>query len=95
MPTLHDSWLETISPWRDAITGWVIGPGLGRDKYMESFFPKLIRTINQEKKLLVLDADAIYYMCQFPELFGEIERGRVILTPNLRELGYLRKHLRI
>lgn len=79
---MHEHWLESIQAWRNAITGWVIGPGLGRDRHMESFFPKLIREINHNT-LLILDADAIYYLSQNPDLYEELEKkGRVILTPN-------------
>lgn len=45
---------------------------------------------------MVLDADAIYYLSQNPRLFKELEeKGRVVLTPNHKELGYLKKHLHI
>lgn len=30
----HDEWLEEILKWKPAINSWVIGPGMGRDKYL-------------------------------------------------------------
>jgi hypothetical protein len=29
-----EDWLAKIKKWEKAIYSWVIGPGLGRDKYM-------------------------------------------------------------
>lgn len=38
-------WLEKIKAWEKAIHSWVIGPGLGRDKYMDRFFPLLVKNL--------------------------------------------------
>lgn len=53
--------------WKPAIKSWVIGPGLGRDAYMNQFFPILIRSLPEEC-LVVLDADGIYFLSQHPSL---------------------------
>lgn len=44
---------------------WVIGPGLGRDPYMHEFFPLLINNIAKDK-IIIFDADGIYYLAQHP-----------------------------
>jgi NAD(P)H-hydrate repair Nnr-like enzyme with NAD(P)H-hydrate dehydratase domain len=44
---------------------WVIGPGLGRDPYMHEFFPLLIKNIAKDK-IIIFDADGIYYLAQHP-----------------------------
>ena len=41
----------------------MIGPGLGRDKYMHDFFPLLVRNL-PANSTVVFDADGIYYLCQ-------------------------------
>lgn len=91
---MHNQWLDSINSWKNAITGWVVGPGLGRDKHMDTFFPKLVRNFHKDS-LIVFDADGIFYLCQYPHLFEELGKNhRVILTPNHKELGYLKKHLK-
>lgn len=34
MVLMYEEWLGKIKSWEKAIHSWVIGPGLGRDKYM-------------------------------------------------------------
>jgi ATP-dependent NAD(P)H-hydrate dehydratase len=85
----HEEWLGRILAWKAAINAWVIGPGLGRDRYMKEFFPILIKNL-PEGSLVVLDADAIYFLSKHPELLPELKRLRTILTPNAREMTFLR-----
>lgn len=49
------------------INSWVIGPGLGRGKYLESFFAKFITMLPPNTKL-VIDADGLYYLSLQPHL---------------------------
>ncbi len=86
----HEDWLKKILSWKNAINSWVIGPGLGRDDYMSSFFPKLIKSL-PSGCLTVLDADGIYFLSKYPELLGELKRFKTILTPNARELSLLKQ----
>ena len=67
--------------WRKAINTWVIGPGLGRDKYMNEFFPRLVESL-PDHCIAIFDADGIHYLCQHPHLFPKLGRFRTILTPN-------------
>jgi NAD(P)H-hydrate repair Nnr-like enzyme with NAD(P)H-hydrate dehydratase domain len=62
---LHEEWIEKILTWKSAINSWIIGPGLGRDRYMNEFFPILVRNL-PEGSLTVFDADGIYFLCQHP-----------------------------
>ncbi len=89
---MHVDWVHKIKTWEKAVNSWIIGPGLGRDKYMLDFFPTLVRNI-REGSIVVFDADGIYYLCQHPELFPELKKFKTILTPNFRECGFLQKHL--
>ena len=43
----------------------MIGPGLGRDRYMNSFFPLLVKNL-PEGCLTIFDADGIYFLSQHP-----------------------------
>ena len=86
--------MNKIITWEKAIDVWVIGPGLGRDHYMQEFFPLFVRSIGKEKKV-IFDADGIYYLSQTPELFDAIKGHRAILTPNHRELGFIKPYLNI
>ena len=78
-----EEWLNKIKSWEKAINAWVIGPGLGRDPYMQEFFPLLVKSI-AKNKVVVFDADGIYYLSQHPELFASIKDYKAILTPNRR-----------
>ncbi len=62
---MFDSWVKVIKKWEKDIWAWVIGPGLGADKYIAKFFPKLIKSI-PEDSVIVFDADGILYLCQHP-----------------------------
>lgn len=87
---IHQEWIEKILAWKAAINSWIIGPGLGRDRYMNEFFPILIKNL-PEGSLTVFDADGIYFLSKHPELLSELKRFKTILTPNAREVTLLRK----
>lgn len=53
--------------WKSAINSWIIGPGLGRDTYMNDFFPILVKNL-PEGSTVIFDADGIYFLCKHPEL---------------------------
>ncbi|MCB0369548.1 MAG: hypothetical protein KDD45_08895 [Bdellovibrionales bacterium] len=61
-------WDLKLKDWQGAIQAWVIGPGLGRDEYMQHFFPRMVKGLPNDC-IAVFDADGIYYLCQYPELF--------------------------
>lgn len=66
---LHEDWINKILAWKSAINSWVIGPGLGRDRYMNAFFPTLIKSL-PDNSLVVFDADGIYFLSQHPEIIS-------------------------
>lgn len=65
------------------INSWVIGPGLGRDRHMLLFFPKLIKAFPKDT-LVTLDADGLFMLCQYPDLIETLKELRCIVTPNHR-----------
>ena len=56
-----------ISKYFGRISSWVVGPGLGRDEYMNTFFPLLVKSF-PSNTIVVFDADALYFLCQHPNL---------------------------
>lgn len=85
-------WVEKIQSWEKAIHCWVIGPGLGRDPYMHVFFKEAIKHIGKGK-VVIFDADGIYYLAQFPEVMEHLHNCKTIITPNHREMSFLRPYL--
>jgi ATP-dependent NAD(P)H-hydrate dehydratase len=61
-------WANKLKAWEKAIHAYVIGPGLGRDQYMNNFFPIMVKAI-PDNCVVIFDADGIYYLCQYPFLF--------------------------
>ncbi len=56
---------------------------------MREFFPILIRNL-PEGALVVLDADGIFFLSKHPGLMGDLKRFRTILTPNAREMTFIK-----
>ena len=48
-----------------------------------------------ENSLVIFDADGIYYLSQYPELYHVLRKHRAILTPNWKELQLIRKDMDI
>mgnify|MGYP000941435652 FL=1 len=57
---------------------------------MNIFFPLLVKNLPSDV-LIVFDADGIFFLSEHPELLPELKRFRTILTPNARELTFLKK----
>lgn len=91
---MTEEWATKLKGWEKAIHSWIIGPGLGRDRYMQEFLPLFIKNLPDDS-LIVFDADGIYYLCHNPHLFDELARFRTLLTPNYRELAILQKVYKI
>lgn len=87
-------WANKLKGWEKAINSWIIGPGLGRDRYMQEFLPLLIKNLPNDS-IVIFDADGIYYLCHYPHLFDELSRFKTILTPNYRELAILQRLYKI
>ena len=72
--------ISYLIDWSNAI---IIGPGMGEEKQTEELLIKILEKINQEKKALVLDADALKLVKNHLEV---IKGQKVILTPHEGEL---------
>lgn len=65
----------------------VIGPGLGRESYMQAFAKLAIATARSSGMFLVLDADALLLVGQDPALIRGYQRA--VVTPNVVEFKRL------
>ncbi len=75
--------MKYISTKLEKFNSWVIGPGLGRNKSLNLFFTKFIKAL-PEKTPLTIDADGLYFLCQYPELMDKLKKLNCVLTPNKR-----------
>ena len=65
----------------------VVGPGLGREAYMQSFARLAVGIAKEQKMYLVLDADGLYMVNKDPSIIQGYEK--VVLTPNVVEFKRL------
>jgi ATP-dependent NAD(P)H-hydrate dehydratase len=65
----------------------VIGPGLGREPYMQTFAKIALSLARQKGMFIVLDADALYLVGQDPSIIQAYRRA--VLTPNVVEFKRL------
>ena len=80
-----------ISTLLDNLHAVVIGPGLGRDKLMQSTVAEIIKSARKKNVPLVIDADALWLLQQQPDLIQGYKE--CILTPNVVEFARLAKTL--
>lgn len=80
--------------YREELTGLlerlhvlVIGPGLGRDKYMQEAAKTAIAIARQNDMYLVIDADGLWLVQNEPDVVKGYRRA--VLTPNVVEFGRL------
>ena len=59
---------------------------------MHAFFPELIKHIGRNK-IVIFDADGIYYLAQYPETFKHLKNCKTIITPNNKEMSFLKPYL--
>ncbi|KAG7093828.1 hypothetical protein E1B28_007467 [Marasmius oreades] len=69
----------------------IIGPGLGREPYMQRFASIALSVAKSKNMFLVLDADALFLLTQDPSLIKGYERA--IVTPNVAEFKRLSESL--
>lgn len=83
----HPNALEEILKFIPRLHSLVIGPGLGRNERVLSTIGSLITYCKEIEMPIILDADALYFVSQCPD----IVRGytRAILTPNVAEFDRL------
>jgi len=71
----------------------VIGPGLGREAYMQSFAKLALSVARQQGMFVVLDADALWMVGQEISLIRGYRRA--VVTPNVAEFARLSDQLGI
>lgn len=71
----------------------VVGPGLGREEYMQNYARTAIGIARKNAMFLVLDADALWLVTQDPSIIKGYRR--VVLTPNVMEFKRLCEKLQI
>lgn len=92
VPASHDPATELASPIINMLANLhavVIGPGLGRDKLMQSTVAAVIKAAREKNVPLVLDADALWLIQGDPQLVHGYKE--CVLTPNVVEFGRLAK----
>lgn len=71
----------------------VIGPGLGREDYMQEYARIAVGLAREQKMYLVLDADALFLVGKDPSVIRGYERA--VLTPNVVEFKRLSEAVNI
>jgi ATP-dependent NAD(P)H-hydrate dehydratase len=77
----------------DRIHVLVVGPGLGRERYMQDYANLAVRLARIREMYILLDADAL--LPSEPILESICGYRRTVLTPNLNEFGRLLEWLKI
>ena len=80
-------WGEELDGILDRMHALVIGPGLGRDKYMQDAARFAIASARKRNLHLVLDADALWLVSQDPSVVKSYRRA--VLTPSVVEFKRL------
>lgn len=65
----------------------VIGPGLGRESYMQEYARLVIDLAKNQDMYLVLDADALWMIQKDPGIIHGYKKA--VLTPNVSEFKKL------
>lgn len=71
----------------------VIGPGLGREPYMQTYAKIALSLARQNSLFIVLDADALYLVGQDPSIIQGYRRA--VVTPNIVEFKRLSEQVGI
>ena len=71
----------------------VVGPGLGREPYMQTFAKIALSLARQRGMFIVLDADALYILGQDPSIIQGYRRA--VVTPNVVEFKRLSEQVGI
>ena len=80
-----------VIKWLPSMHALVVGPGLGRDPNLETYLIELFTEILIEFKNLpvILDADALYWLCNSDRFSDLVKSTNIILTPNAAEYSRL------
>ncbi|SPO32074.1 probable ATP-dependent (S)-NAD(P)H-hydrate dehydratase [Ustilago trichophora] len=93
--------LDPDAPWEtveqnvgelfDRFHAVVVGPGLGRDEFMQKCAKLCIQAAKQRQMYLVIDADGLWLLQNEPEIIKGYRRA--VLTPNVAEFARLCKKM--
>ena len=65
----------------------VVGPGLGREDFMQNAARTAIELAKSKNQYIVIDADGLFLICNDPSVIQGYKRA--VLTPNVVEFGRL------
>lgn len=69
----------------------VIGPGLGREDYMQKYAGMILSLAREQNMYVVLDADALWMVQKDPPVIKGYHKA--VLTPNVMEFARLSEAL--
>ncbi|TBU44063.1 hypothetical protein BD309DRAFT_1000726 [Dichomitus squalens] len=84
---------ETLSGLLSRLHVLIIGPGLGREDYMQTFAKLALHIAKEQGMYVVLDADGLYMVGQDTSLIQGYRRA--VLTPNVVEFKRLSENVKI
>ncbi|GBE89548.1 ATP-dependent (S)-NAD(P)H-hydrate dehydratase [Sparassis crispa] len=93
----EDTTPQTLRPTLSELLGrlhvLVIGPGLGREDYMQNFAKLALNIAKEQGMFVVLDADALWLIGQDTSLIHGYRRA--VLTPNVVEFKRLSENVKV
>jgi ATP-dependent NAD(P)H-hydrate dehydratase len=96
-PLMASSSTDKVKPELQSILSrlhvLVIGPGLGREPYMQTFAKIAVSLARQNNMFIVLDADSLYLLGQDPSIISGYRRS--VVTPNVVEFKRLSEQVGI
>lgn len=78
-----------LNPLLSKATAIVAGPGLGQSEWSRQCLTSVLRHAGAHNVPLVLDADALNWLCREPDLMMKGSQGKWILTPHAGEAARL------
>jgi ATP-dependent NAD(P)H-hydrate dehydratase len=83
--------VKQLQPILSRLHVLIIGPGLGREQYMQTYARIALYLARQEGMFIVLDADALHIVGQAPSLIRGYRRA--VVTPNVIEFKRLSEQI--
>jgi len=87
--------IRELDPLLAKATAVVVGPGLGQSEWSRQCLVSTLRQAYLRGLPLVLDADALNWLCREPDLLLKGFHGKWILTPHAGEAGRLLRLTRV
>jgi len=89
----EDSLKEELKGLLSRLHTLVVGPGLGREEYMQKAAKMAITIAKEQEMFIVIDADGLWLVQNHPEIVQNYPRA--VLTPNVVEFGRICEKLGI